>query len=215
MEKRADAKVLGIHSNAVLPSNPLSVNVTGSRMLAGVELPQSLEVDATTRIMTLTLERDPADGSASGYGFVPSFLVAAQNGVSASPMVTSVDGVVIVVAVDLRMAGPHHSALGTGNDLPDADDRTSRGATAMRKLSVRRELNKGNGGFGNADGKWGCHAVPQSLHWRVAVRLPGDGDGGTAIGGHGWCVHSLSLPVTGGIGTVDIAMLPRGCTGRK
>ncbi|MFN8398334.1 MAG: hypothetical protein U0176_27240 [Bacteroidia bacterium] len=205
--------VLGIHANAVLPSNPLSVNVSGSWMLAGAELSQSLEVNASTRIMTLTLERDPADGSASGYGFVLSFpLVAAQNGVSASSMVTSVDGVVIVENVDLRMAGPHHGALGMGNDLSDADDRTLPGGAAGNAQaagpadSETREMPDLEALAVDGD----VALYPNPCVGELRVGLPGDGDAVLRLVGMDGRVHSLSLPVTGGIGTMDIAAMPRG-----
>lgn len=94
---------LVISSDAILPSNPLSVTVSGSWLLSGVEISQSLEVDGSTRTMYLTLERDLADGSANGHGFALSFpLVSAHNGVNASTMVTSEGGVVIIENVDMR-----------------------------------------------------------------------------------------------------------------
>jgi hypothetical protein len=211
---------LVVSSDAYLPSNPLSVTVSGSWLLSGVELSQSLEVDGSTRTMYLTLERDPADGSANGYGFALSFpLVAAHNNVSASSMVASEGGVVIIENVDMRLAGTNNGfmnplvpidwvlgdttipARGFGGSVvhDDASLQVVELAAMAEPVLHTPALTKG------------LRLYPSPCVDRIQVLLPSSDEGAELrLVGMDGVEHSVEMTIEGGIGVADIVPMKRG-----
>lgn len=193
---------LTLSADAVLPSSPLDVTVSGSWLLGNASLSQGLTVERENRVMHLYLVRNDSMAQ-SGHGFVLSFpLVCGANGISASSLVEHDGGVVVVENVDLRLAQSPTAAPYQGT--PTEDVLPSPSGTAPTAPEAWTGLFSASPGF-----HWQpCHPNPTTglLH----VPLPGEGPWQLRMAGLDGRHHSVPTMVGEHEAVVELAALAPG-----